>query len=309
MKLSIVTTLYQSEPYIEEFCAGASEAARTLVGDDYEIVMVNDGSPDNSLDVAVSLARRDTRLVVVDLSRNFGHHKAMMTGLDHARGDLVFLIDSDLEEDPAWLTLFHEALTAGDHDVVYGVQSRRKGNWWERTSGSLFYTSFNALSGVELPRNLITARLMRRRYVSALLQHREREVVIAGLWQITGFDQHALSVNKKSTSRTTYSVRRKLSVLVNSVTSFSNAPLVMIFNTGVVISIVASIYIAYLVFNWAFLSRPLSGWTSLMGSIWLLGGLIISFIGIIGLYLAKIFTETKQRPYTIVRHIYGRNDE
>jgi len=309
MKLSIVTTLYQSAPYVEDFCARASAAAQALVGDDYEIVMVNDGSPDTSLDLAVGLAKADPHLVVVDLSRNFGHHKAMMTGLDHARGDLIFLIDSDLEEDPEWLADFHETLKSGGHDVVYGVQKARKGGWFERVTGEIFYRLFNAISGVTLPTNLITARLMTARYTRALLLHREREIMIAGLWKITGFDQHQVTVHKHSSSRTTYTTRRKFAVMFNAVTSFSNAPLLMIFNIGVLISLCASVYIAYLIFNWAFLERPLSGWTSLMGSIWLLGGLIISFIGVIGLYLAKIFTETKQRPYTIVRQIYGRSDE
>jgi len=100
MKLSIVATLYQSAPYISEFYARASVAAKELVGEEFEIVLVNDGSPDNSLDLAIKLTEQDSHVVVVDLSRNFGHHKAMMTGLAHAKGDLVFLIDSDLEEEP-----------------------------------------------------------------------------------------------------------------------------------------------------------------------------------------------------------------
>lgn len=304
MKLSIVSTLYQSAPHLEEFYARVSRAAKHLVGDDYEIVLVNDGSPDDSLSIAVGLSDADAHVIVVDLSRNFGHHKAMMTGLDHARGDLVFLIDCDLEEEPELLKSFHEALKAGGHDVVYGVQSQRKGNWFERSTGNLFYTIFNTLSGIELPKNLITARLMSARYVNALLLHKEREITIAALWQITGFDQKAYTVEKLSSSPTTYSMQRKVSMMANAITSFSNAPLVMIFNIGLIISFTAMFYIAYLIFNWAFFARPLSGWTSLMGSIWLLGGMIISFIGVIGLYLAKIFTETKQRPYTIVRQVY-----
>lgn len=309
MKLSIVSTLYQSAPHLEEFYSRASQAAETLVGDEYEIVLVNDGSPDDSLAIAVGLSESDAHVTVVDLSRNFGHHKAMMTGLDHARGDLIFLIDCDLEEEPEWLSDFHNILQAGEHDVVFGVQSQRKGNWFERITGKLFYKIFNALSGIELPQNLVTARLMRARYVKALLQHKEREITIAALWYITGFDQKAHRVKKLSSSATTYSIRHKVSLMTNAITSFSNAPLVMIFNFGVMVSSIATLYILYLLFNWAFLARPLSGWTSLMGSIWLLGGLVISFIGVIGLYLARIFTETKQRPYTIVRQIYGHGDE
>ena len=309
MKLSIVATLYQSASYIQEFHERTSAAAQQLVGGNYEIIFVNDGSPDNSLDLAVQLSEVDSHVVVVDLSRNFGHHKAMMTGLAHARGDLIFLIDSDLEEEPEYLITFASALKDASCDVVYGVQEQRKGRWFERWSGNLFYRFFKALTGLSLPENVVTARLMTRRYVDALLRHGEREVFMAGLWHITGFDQRPHTVNKHDTSETTYNFRRKMSLLVNSVTSFSNAPLVGIFYIGISISALASVYIAYLFFHWMFLATPLSGWTSVMASIWLIGGMIISFIGVVGIYLSKIFSETKQRPYTIVRHIYAKQHE
>lgn len=148
--------------------------------------MVNDGSPDQSLELAVELAGQDEHVVVVDLSRNFGHHKAMMTGLAHASGDLVFLIDCDLEESPEWLTEFADTMEEKQCDVVYGVQQQRKGGWFERVSGQCFWSLFNTLSDISLPANIVTARLMTRRYVEALLQHQEREVFMAGLWHITG---------------------------------------------------------------------------------------------------------------------------
>ena len=306
MKLSIVATLYQSAQFLEEFCRRAASSAHQLVGGDYEIVLVNDGSPDNSLELAVRLCELDPHVVVVDLSRNFGHHKAMMTGLAYSRGEQIFLIDSDLEEEPEWLPGFSAQMSRERCDVVYGVQAQRKGGVFERLSGKWFYRFFKALTGIVLPENVVTARLMSRRYVNALLRHDEREVFLAGLWHITGFDQRPQTIQKHSTSETTYTVRRKMSLLVNSVTSFSNAPLIGIFYIGVAISLVAGAYIAYLVIHWLFLSKPLSGWTSVMASIWLLGGLIISFIGVVGIYLSKIFSETKRRPYTIVRQIYGQ---
>ncbi len=309
MKLSIVATLYQSAPYITEFYERSSAAAKQLVGDDYEIVLVNDGSLDNSLDIVVKLTENDRHVVVVDLSRNFGHHKAMMTGLAHAKGERVFLIDSDLEEDPELLIKFAQQLESDECDVVYGVQERRKGKLFERWSGHLFYSLFRVITGLTLPQNLITARLMTQRYVAALLRHKEREVFIAGLWYITGFEQIPQLVKKHSHSDTTYTLRRKISLLVNSIISFSNAPLIIIFHVGVSISLMAVCYIIYLLMNWAFLTTPLIGWTSVMASIWLLGGMIISFIGVIGIYLSKIFSETKQRPYTIVRQIYAKQSD
>jgi len=308
MKLSIVATLYHSAPYIEEFCRRAGASARQLVGDDYEIVLVNDGSPDNSLDLAVQLCDSGSHVIVVDLSRNFGHYKAMMTGLGHTRGERVFLLDSDLEEEPEWLLSFSEQMARDCCDVVYGVQQRRKGGIFERWSGQWFYRFFKVLTGMTLPENVVTARLMTRRYVNALLCHDEREIFMAGLWHTTGFDQRPHTIKKHSTSETTYSFRRKVSLLVNSVTSFSNAPLIGIFYIGVAISLVAGSYTVYLLAYWMFFAKPLSGWTSVMASIWLLGGLVISFIGVVGIYLSKIFSETKRRPYTIVRQIYGKHD-
>ena len=307
MKLSIVATLYKSAPYITEFHNRASASAKQIAGEDYEIVLVNDGSPDNSLENAVQLSLKDSHVVVVDLSRNFGHHKAMMTGLTHSKGQLVMLIDSDLEEEPEWLNYFATQLDEQRCDVVYGVQERRKGGWVERWSGEWFYILFKLLTGLALPENMVTARLMTRRYVESLLGHEEREVFMAGLWHITGFDQRPRTVKKHSTSETTYTLRKKMSLLVNSVTSFSNAPLAGIFYIGVAISTFSILYISYLAIQWLFLAKPLSGWTSVMASIWLIGGMIISFIGVVGIYLSKIFSETKKRPYTIVRQIYATN--
>lgn len=304
MKLSVVTTLYCSASYISEYYVRASAAAQAVAGNDYELVFVNDGSPDESLDLVVNLVRDDPHVKVIDLSRNFGHHKAMMTGLAHASGDLIFLIDCDLEESPEWLPEFADLLDQEECDVVYGVQVRRKGGVFERWTGRWFYRGFKILTGIDLPEDVVTARLMTNRYVQALIEHHEREIFIAGLWHATGFKQRGKPVTKLNTSETTYTFSRKLSLLVESVTSFSNAPLVGIFYTGFLLAAFASAYIVYLLVNRLVLSQPLTGWTSVMASIWLLGGTVITFIGVLGMYLAKIYSETKQRPYTIVRQLH-----
>jgi putative glycosyltransferase len=303
MKLSIVATLYRSVAYIDEFYRRASASARQLAGDDYEIILVNDGSPDAGIDIAARLAESDEHVAVVDLSRNFGHHKAMMTGLAHSRGERIFLIDSDLEEDPEWMIDFAAQMAGENCDVVYGVQERRKGGIFERVSGSLFYRIFRMLTGLELPENIVVARLMKNHYVQALLLHRETELFMAGLWVITGFDQRPRTITKHSSSQTTYTLRKKLSMFINSITSFSNRPLVGIFFVGCVIFGISGLYAAYLAVKWLFLARPPGGYTSLMVSIWMLGGMISAFIGVVGIYLSKIYSETKRRPYTIVRRI------
>lgn len=303
VRLSVVTSLYKSAEFIREFHRRASEAAAKLTPD-WEIIMVNDGSPDDSLPIAIELHRRDPRVRVIDLSRNFGHHKALMTGLANSRGQLVFLIDSDLEEDPAWLPLFYETMQSSGADAVYGVQRSRKGGWFERMSGALFYRVFNKLLTHPFPPNIITARLMTRRYVNALVQHRDQEVSMAGLCTITGFEQRSLAVKKGTRGDTSYGLRRRISAFVIAITSFSNRPLLYIFQVGVgviLLSIVAGIVLMYQSMTGRI---GVPGWASIMVSIWFLGGVMIFCVGVLGIYLAKVFTETKDRPYTIIRRIY-----
>jgi putative glycosyltransferase len=306
MKLSVVSTLYRSAPYIDDFHRRVTSTAQKLT-DDYEIILVNDGSPDDSLDRAIRLSELDDHVIVVDLSRNFGHHKAMMAGLEHALGEQIFLIDSDLEEEPEWLLDFSTLMAAEKADVVYGKQQERKGGWFERWSGEIYYSVFNWLCNIDHPRNIVTARLMTHRYVKALLQYREREMVISCLWVSTGFKQCEKVVKKHMSSSTTYSLHKRIEHAVNAITSFSEVPLRLIFYLGISVLACALGYAGYLSFNRVFLSQPVDGWTSVMVSIWVFGGMIISFVGVIGIYLAKVFSETKQRPYTIVREVHGRS--
>lgn len=308
MMLSIVTTLYNSAPYLEEFHGRVCDVAGRIA-DDFEIVLVNDGSPDNSLEVALALRRTDARVRIVDLSRNFGHHKAMMTGLFHSRGELVFLLDSDLEEEPELLQKFYEELKRTGADVVFGVQERRKGKLFERVSGSLYFKVFNLFSTHPIPRNHITARLMTRAYVVALTGHQEREFVMSGLWALTGFRQVSLEVTKHYKGKSAYGFGRKVSHLVNAITSFSNKPLVLIFYLGCLILFISSIAAIDLILRKLLFGTLLEGWASLIVSIWLLGGLTIFCLGVIGIYLSKIFIEVKQRPYTIVKQTYGMEND
>jgi putative glycosyltransferase len=303
VNLSIVTTLYHSSAHLDEFYARVCVVAERIT-DDFEIILVNDGSPDNSLEIALLIYEKDSRVRVIDLSRNFGHHKAIMTGLAYSHGELVFLIDSDLEEEPELLETFYRELKATKVDVVFGVQQKRKGRFFERISGAIFFKLFNLLSNHPIPQNVITARLMTRKYVKALVQHRERETLIAGLWALTGFDQVSVPVTKHLKSSSTYDLRRKVSQFVNAITSFSSKPLVMIFYLGCAILFLSTIAALVLIIRKLFLGALLLGWPSLIISIWLLGGLTIFCLGVIGIYLSKMFIEVKQRPYTIVKEVY-----
>lgn len=306
MTLSIVTTLYKSSLSIDEFYTRISKEAQQLT-QNYEIIFVNDGSPDDSLKKAVKWYEKDSRVIVIELSRNFGHHKAIMTGLAHARGKFVFLIDSDLEEEPELLGKFWQELHKEENvDVVYGVQESRKGSWFERWSGEVFYNLFNKISSIDLPKNLITCRLTTQAYNQALLLHQEREIFLAGLWSISGFNQKPIIVKKYSYSETSYGFRQKISILFNSITSFSTFPLRLVFYVGISISLISFIYILWIIFKKLFFNLGLDGWSSLIVSVWFLGGIILASLGILGIYISKIFIETKQRPYTIIKKQYKR---
>lgn len=303
MKLTLLTSLYRSADHLSEFCRRAVEAARRSTAD-FEILLVNDGSPDNSLSEALKLQQSTPQLTVVDLSRNFGHHAALQVGLSLARGEKIFLLDCDLEEEPEWLERFDKLMNDTKADVVYGVQDRREGQGLRKWGGALFYYLFNKLSPVPLVPNLVNARLMTRRYVRALLRHRESEAYLPGLWALTGFHQVPCAIQKKTRSQSTYTLWHRISLFVNALTSFSSTPLVFIFYTGMVILLGAFGYAGTLTFRKLSTGITVEGWASVMVSLWFLGGLIISFVGIIGIYLSRIFLETKRRPRALIREIF-----
>jgi putative glycosyltransferase len=303
MKLSVVTTLYRSAASIEEFYRRSINAAEQITAE-IELVMVNDGSPDNSLELSLRLQERDSRVVIVDLSRNFGHHKALMTGLAHATGDLVFLIDSDLEEQPEDLALFYRRMAANDCDVVYGVQKARRGSAFERVTGGMFFAIVDMLGDRPLPRNLVTSRLMRRDYVKALIRHRDREFVIADLWQVTGFRQVPITVSKLSLSPSTYSLRRRLEMAIKHITTTSARLLYLVLYTGLLIFGLSIALILYYLARYFASGIGVNGFTSIIVSVWFLGGLITLILGILGIYMAGIMAETKRRPYIIIRRVY-----
>lgn len=307
MQLSIVTTLYKSAQFIEEFIRRSSAEAEKIA-EDYEIILVDDGSPDSSLLLALEIQKNNPRIRVIELSRNFGHHKAMMTGLDYARGALVFLIDVDLEESPELLSVFHAEMERGKWDVVYGIQKERKGGAIKRLGGEVGWWVIQTLVPVKIPRNLSTVRLMKSAYVSQLIRHKEHMTAIGGLWVLTGFRQSGLLIEKEARSESAYTFLKRAAALLDSVTSFSPVPLYGVFLLGLVIFLISMVATIALVIR-KFLGGVLDGWISVMVSVWGLGGLILLCIGLVGLYISRIFIETKNRPYVIVRNIFGSSQQ
>ena len=271
---------------------------------------MNDGSPDDSLKVILALQQKDKNIKIIDLSRNFGHHKAIMTGLAFAKGDYIFFVDSDLEEPPELLIdCWNEINKKENIDLVYGVQNTRKGAFVEKYIAGFYYKIFNFLSDYKLTENILNVRLMSKRYLKQLLQHKEYDLMFSGLCVITGFNHSYVMVNKGDKKSSSYSLAIKLNVLIDSITSFSQKPLIMIFNLGMVLLLLTTLAILYLIFSKLFLHINIAGWTSLIVSIWFFGGLIISCLGIIGIYISKIYIQTKNRPYTIVKTIYEENED
>ncbi len=310
MKLSIITTLYYSEPYLQAFYERSRQAVLPITFD-YEFVIVNDGSPDKALEVAKRLQQADERIVIIDLSRNFGHHKAIMTGLSYVTGDLVFLIDCDLEEAPETLGAFYQRLQENpDADAVYSIQEKREGSLFRRVAGDWYYRVVRALSEQDIPQNILMTRLMTRRYVKNLLRFREKNFSIEGLWALTGYHQVPISIEKSYKGASTYTLSRKVWLAINGITAMSSKPLIFIASLGLLITIPSGSLIIFFLAQYLLgYTVGVDGWTSLIVSVWFLGGLIIFILGIIAIYISIIFTEVKQRPYTVVRKVWYNDDD
>jgi len=301
MKLSIVTTLYCSSDYVNEFYSRISNTVRNITSD-YEIIFVDDGSPDDSINKVLEISKNNSKVRVIEFSRNFGHHKAMMAGLKHSVGDYVFLIDSDLEEEPELLEIFWSKKSP-DIDVIYGVQEKRKGGIFERISGKYFYKMVQFLSDdMEYRSNPLTARLISRRFIESIKLVQENTYSIENIFAYTGYKSKEISCKKGDKKKTTYSLSKKLDLFFRAIASTSVKPLIYVFYIGLIISSLAFLYLLYLLFVVIFLTPP-PGWVSLIGIMTLLLGLVIFSIGVVGIYISVIFQEVKQRP-VIIKKIY-----
>jgi putative glycosyltransferase len=306
-ELSVVTTLYRSQQFIESFLERIRGAIDQLGISAYEIVLVDDGSPDESLAIARLAAQADPHLRVVELSRNFGHHHAALAGLNFAQGERVFLIDCDLEVAPAVLGDFVRTMQESGADVVYGVQQTRKGGPAERLGGALFWRLFNGLSDTRVPANVLTERLMSRRYLDALLRLGDRNIFLAGMMYWAGFSQVAVAVEKGCRAGpSSYSLRKRFALLIEAVTSFSTVPLKLVLGIGLLVtsgSFLAALFL--MIRKLLYPAQVLAGYTSLILVVLGMGGIIVTLMGVLGLYIARIFIQTQGRPTFIVRAVHG----
>lgn len=307
LKLSVVTSLYRSSPYIDAFYRRIVADAEKLTPA-FEIVFVNDASPDDSLEVARRLCATDPRVKVIDLARNFGQHRALMCGMRHAGSECVFVIDVDLEEEPENLGRFWRAMEEDpETDVVVGQLDKKTLPFAKAFTSDIFYKVFNAFSPVQVSDRDIVSRLMRRSYVDALLQYGETELFLPAVWKDAGFRQKRIVATKVYDGNSSYTFRKKLTMAVDAITSFSSKPLTGIFYLGLLSSGTAALAILYLLAQKLFWGRVFLGWTSLMATLFLIGGVIIFSIGVVGVYISKIFLEVKARPTSLVRAVYQGN--
>jgi putative glycosyltransferase len=304
MRISLVTPLYKSAPYIEELYTRAV-ATITDITPDYEIVFVNDASPDDSLSVAVAIAKRDDRVRVVDLSQNYGQHPALLAGLQEATGHYVFICDSDLEDEPEWLGSFYARLQSAGCDVVYGVMTNKNGSLPYRAMRALFYFALRLLSGVPIPVDVVPARIMSRRFVNAMLSFNEHEIFLLGLYYAPGFKQEPYPVRKIDRSPSTYTLPKLIKLFVNGILSFSIRPLAAIAVIGLTMSLAAFFLAGYFICRIWLFGQSVPGWASTITSLMMIGGLTIFLNGVVALYVAKIYIEVKRRPVAIVREIFG----
>ncbi len=297
--------MYRSRPYLPAFVDECVVAAQAAGFQDWELVLVNDGSPDESLAYALQRRGADARIKVLDLSRNFGHHPAMQAGLRHAQGELVFLIDCDLEVRPGALLAFVNKQSESGADLVYGYQDQRKGGWFEQWSGSAFWRALNAMSDVAVPANSTTERIMTRRFIDALAQLGDHSLFLGGMMSWTGFLQLGLPVVKlQRDGRSTYTLWRRLQLMVTAVSSFSSKPLTWLFNLGVLVTGASFFYVLYLVFRKLVFDDALVGFTSLMALMAMSLGITTTALGLVGIYLGKVFSQVQGRPTYIVRDFH-----
>ena len=307
MKLSIVSTLYYSRIFLDEFLKEVICSINEIGINDFELIFVNDGSPDDSVEYLLKRKDGIPEIVVVDLTRNFGHHNAIKAGLTYASGDLVFLIDNDLEISPRFLIeCFNKMKSDDDISVVYGVQKQRKGKFFESFGGKVFWKIFNVLSDVEIKENIVTERLMKKKYVDMLLELGDANLFMAGMMQWVGERQEYLLVEKKErTGKSTYSIRKRLELMTDAITSFSGKPLRYLFYFGNTIMFISFIFIVYLLIKKMILQDQVKlGWTSIIVTIVFVLGVLSSFMGIIGIYIAKIYRQVQGRPNYLIKKIH-----
>src|SRR5436190_1018192 len=307
MKLSIVVPCFNEEACLAELHQRLGAAARSAVGEDYELVLVNDGSRDGSWAAMQRMADIDRNLVAINLSRNHGHQLALTAGLDLCRGDAILIIDADLQDPPELLGPMLRALRESGADVVYGVRRSRAGETaFKRATAHGFYRLLSRATEIEIPVDTGDFRLMSRRALDAFLAMPEQSRFIRGMVAWIGFRQvpFAYDRDQRFAGETKYPLRKMVRFAFDALTVFSSAPLKLASDAGLALSLGSMLIIAYITYAWVS-GQNIQGWTSLMLVVVVLGAVQMFVLALMGEYIGRLYNEAKGRPLYIVQEVAG----
>lgn len=306
-RISVAVPLYNEEAGIPELLRRVRAVLDALPGGPHEMVLVDDGSADRTLALLEAEAAADERIVVISLSRNFGHQAALTAALDHVTGDATVVMDGDLQDAPELIPRFLEAHASG-YDVVYAQRASRPEAWWLRLSYRVFYRLLDRLSSVPVPLDAGDFCLMSRRVVEQLRRTTERHRFLRGLRTWVGFRQVALPVERseRHAGRSKYTFRKLLGLAFDGIFAFSIVPIRASVLLGAVAIALSGGFAAYAVWAKLFLDRSPRGFTALTLLIIFLSGVHLLFLGIIGEYVGRVYEETKARPVYIIGALIRR---
>jgi dolichol-phosphate mannosyltransferase len=307
MNLSIVVPCFNEEACLEVLHDRLGASARQAAGEDYEIVLVNDGSRDNSWAIMQRIAADDSHVVAVNLSRNHGHQLALTAGLDLCRGDHILIIDADLQDPPELLAPMMEAMRESEADVVYGVRKSRAGETaFKRATAHGFYRFLSRATEVDIPLDAGDFRLMSRRALDALLAMPEQARFIRGMVAWIGFRQVPFVYDRQErhAGETKYPLGKMIRFALDAITGFSSAPLKLASHVGLALSIGSVLLILYITYAWLS-GESIQGWTSLMLVVVVLGAVQMFVLALMGEYIGRLYNEAKRRPLYIVQEIAG----
>jgi polyisoprenyl-phosphate glycosyltransferase len=308
--ISIVVPFYNESAGIEKFHAAVSAVFPLAPDVDFEVVCVDDGSRDDTLEKLVAIAKRDPRFWVIMLSRNFGKEAALTAGIDGARGHAVIPLDADLQDPPELIPTLIQKWQQGAEIVLARRTDRSADSFFKRKTAELFYNFHNQLSDVQIPRNVGDFRLMDRRAVDALKMLPERQRFMKGLFAWIGFKTVVVDYkrNPRSAGNTKYSGWKLWNFALEGLTSFSTAPLKMWTYVGATSAVLTFGYATFIVFRTLIYGVDVPGYASLLVAILFFGSLQLITVGMLGEYLGRIYMETKQRPTYLVRDSYRAED-
>ena len=306
-RLSIVVPCYNEEACLAALHHRLGAAARSSVGEDFEIVLVNDGSRDGTWPMMKGLAASDPHVVGINLSRNHGHQLALTAGLDLARGDLILVIDADLQDPPELLADMISTMRSENADVVFGVRKSRKGETaFKRATAHGFYRLLARATEVDIPLDAGDFRLMSRRALDVLLAMPEQARFIRGMVAWIGFRQVPILYDRdeRFAGETKYPLGKMLRFAFDALTGFSSAPLKLASHAGLALSVGSVLIVLYILYAWLS-GRSIQGWTSLMFVVVVLGAVQMFVLALMGEYIGRLYNEAKSRPLYIVQEIAG----